>query len=776
MKITRFAALITLCVAALVPWSTAASAKIGTQQNPNSSPEVASVQSNLRRLGIDATFEIVLGDEPDLVERTAAEVLQRFLHKGGLAIRIVSESRSSGNRRFLLGRESNLKPLAGWGDRGQLELRNVSSEADGFHLRQIGSEIAIAGANQRGVLYGVFAFEDFVRGSSGEPLNLRKVPEVSSRYTFLAPFLTTDHPSSYRELTEEKVEYYARLGMNGCIDGGGESWELTRFVTSDIFPFQKLPNAALQHRISTISALFQKYGIDYHIMLWEPLLPRVAAEIGDYPAEALGTVKRPWGGDAEGKDRTLCVSSPIVQQHYRSLVGKFVREYPAVKGFLFYNLDGNSWLCTPGLCPRCEAVCHDSPPDTPHPWETQAILTDLIAQEARAVRADFKFIHWISHFHDEQAEKLVRTSREYSALAYGVKNGDHDVMISDAVQPGGSEFQMLQEVSAEKGAAFHAIYAANAHEVVPNGLPYPFQVADAVKKLTRWNVRHYSGTGPIPYFNQINALVEKEFLWNPSQDPERFISDLAQRQFGDDAGKLMYDAWREIQSGMEVWNDLVQHPLCGSQTHLGLGFSYFTNDRAPLPEIVKYYDDTMDIFIRVEPFRAEGFNRYKSKEFLEKFRTQRVHLTKAAELSRQAIEQADALSSIDFAYYTEVGVPTKKQYAELNHGPIAIAEAYCRLRVNMLEAYHLLKEIEAAKQAHDSSTVAAKERAYHDVLREDIRIRTEFIDLMLRFSALTPTLTRSGLSEKGIAFQIEHMTREIEKMNAYLAQHAGSRR
>jgi hypothetical protein len=509
-------------------------------------------------------------------------------------------------------------------------------------------------------------------------------------------------------------------------------------------------------------------------MLWEPLIPRAAAEIGEYPSEALGTVKRPWGGDAEGKDRTLCVSSPIVQQHYQSLIGKFVREYPDVKGFLFYNLDGNSWLCTPGLCPRCAAVCHDSPPETPHPWETQATFTDLLAREARAVRADFKFIHWISHFHDEQAEKLVRTSREYSALAYGVKNGDHDPMISDAVQPGGSEFGMLQDVAAERGAPFHAIYAANTHEVLPNGLPYPFQVASAVQKLARWHVGHYIGTGPIPYFNQINALVEKEFLWNPDQDPERFLAGLSTRQFGDAAGRLMYDAWREIESGMAVWNDLVQHPLCGSQTHLSLGFSYFTSARALLPDVVRYYEDTMDMLVRVEPFRAPDFARYKEKAFLHRFENQRAHLTKAVELSREAIAQADAHAPIGISGYAPDAIPTKKEYAELNHAPIAIAETYCRLRVNLLTAYHLLKEIETARHAGDPALVAQKESDYHALLREDVEVRTCFIALLSRFSTLTPVLTRTSLSEQGIARQVDYMKAEIEKTNAYLAQHAGT--
>src|SRR5262245_31711058 len=55
--------------------------------------------------------EIVTADVPDIVENTAAEVLQRFLAKGGLRAAIVTESKCTSERRFLLGRESHLRAI-----------------------------------------------------------------------------------------------------------------------------------------------------------------------------------------------------------------------------------------------------------------------------------------------------------------------------------------------------------------------------------------------------------------------------------------------------------------------------------------------------------------------------------------------------------------------------------------------------------------------------------------------------------------------------------------
>ncbi|HYD83620.1 MAG TPA: hypothetical protein VEA63_06195, partial [Opitutus sp.] len=93
---------------------------------------------------------------------------------------------------------------------------------------------------------------------------------------------------------------------------------------------------------------------------------------------------------------------------------------------------------------------------------------------------------------------------------------------------------------------------------------------------------------------------------------------------------------------------------------------------------------------------------------------------------------------------------------------------------NLLTAYHFLKEIETARQAGDPALVAQKESDYHALLREDVEVRTRFIALLSRFSTLTPVLTRTSLSEQGIARQVDYMKAEIEKTNAYLAQHAGT--
>lgn len=755
------------CVAAL------GACAYGAEAVPAKTPEsveTARIKAGLDRVGVGKGYEIVVADDCAVVERTAAQMMQEFLAKGSLTIPVVAESEARGHRQILLGRESNLVSLRELGDQGKVEIRDVPPEDDGFHLKKVGKTIVVAGSNPRGVLYGVCAFQDFVNEGRTGALDVRKIPQTRLRFQFIPTVLMHDHPASYSEATEKTARYLARLGVNGCVDGGGGSWDLCRFVSSDVFPFQRPPDPASQNHIARASEVFKKYGIDYYIMLWEPTLARVRAEVGKYPPEALGKVKRPWGGDENGMDTTLCVNSPIVQQHYQNVVKKFVEQYPDVKGFLFYNLDGDSWLCTPGLCPRCKAVCTDSPPDTPHPWESQAVFTDLLARAAHDARSDFKFIHWISHFRGQAAENLVRQSREYDALAFGVQNGDHDLMITDPVKPSGSEFLMLQQRCAERSIPFLVTFSSGTHEVVPNGFQSPFHVARSLKKLNGWGVRAINSSGPIPYFEQANALTEKAFLWDPEQDPEAFIADLAVRQFGQAAGTLMYQAWTEIRDGMDAWKDLRLHPFCGSQTHVGLGFSYFTNAKAILPDIAKDYNYSLTILTNVEPNRAPDYQKYREKGFLDRFKLMGVHFAKAAALARQAIDTADPNEPIGMHYYEGESTPTMKQYAELNYGPLAIAATYCQLRSDMIGAYILLEGMKADNVAGNTAAAKEKEAQYHDLMREDIAVRKRFIGVLKELAEMHPCLTRTSLSEQDIANQIAYMNTEIEKTESFLSQ------
>ena len=734
--------------------------------------EIKQIKSGVVQLGIDKEYEIVTADNPDLVENTASGEMKRFLGKASVNVKIVPESKATGKKRIIMGREPNLKAIKKLGDTGEINIRDVSAEDDGFHLKQIGKDIVIAGANPRGVLYGVYAFEDYVRAGGDGLLDIRKIPFYRKRgsglhYSFNhhVDFVAEDHLA-------EKVEYLARMGINQLTDQG-ICGNIQRLVKSEVFPFETPPQADYQRQVKELSALCRKFGIEHYVWLQ---MPNIAADVKRYPKEALGKVKRPWGGDQDGMDTTLCVNSPIVQKHLRNMMRQLVREYPDVAGVLFYNLDGSHWLCTPEFCERCKIVCTDSPPETHTPWETQATLVTLLAEAAHAENSGFVLMLWgACHYHGERFDKMIHAAQGYNSLASSWTASDRTVMVPDAAEPDPA-FILSQKICEERAIPLHMICEMNNLEQVPKSLPFPFHVCDALKKFKRWNVKYLTEIfGLVPEHNSINALVMKEFQWNPDQSPEKFLAGLSCKQFGKTSGKLMYQAWEEMGKAFDVWNDIqsAPFPLEGSQSMLSMGTSICGLPPAVLPDIVKYYNYRIDridgILIKVEPWLAAGYQKYKTQVFLDKMNLMNVHLLQAAKHAKKAITVASGKEFIGICYYEGVGErPTRKEFAELNYAPIAIAEALCRQRCDILRAYHLLTEIEGARTAGDEKSAQAKEKLYHELIREDIGVQERFCELLTGFAEMRPCYTRTSLTEKEIDDLLTETRKKIDQQMGYL--------
>jgi len=725
--------------------------------------EVSRIKAGLERLGIGAGYEIVVADDCAPVENTAAQRMQRYLAKASVQASIVAESQASGAKRILLGRESNLEALRQFEDKGELDIRNVSEEDDGFHLKQIGESFVVAGANPRGVLYGVYAFEDYVNDGANGTLDIKRVPYFRKRTSAPGYYWNSYINMETEDLSEEKVAYFSRLGINQFSAINASMIHLWRLVSSDIFPYQSPPQPELQAKIRAASALCKKYGIDYYVWLEEPVL---SGAVEEYPEEALGTVDPPYGD----RSRTLCVSSPIVQEHYRSVMRKFVREYPDVKGVNFYNLDSGTWLCTPGLCPRCKKTCTDSPPDKHNPWETQALLVSLLAETARDEKPDFDFRFWGAvHYKSEALDKLLQATQGYGSLLCCWNAWDRDVMVPDIAEldPG---FISSQKACAEREIPLLVVWELNNLESVPRSLPFPFHACDALKKFKTWGINSLNeNAGPLPEHNSINALVMKAFLWNPDLSPEAFLSDLSVRQFGAQAGDSMYRAWQEIEKAFDVWNDVQFGPLSGSQAYLSIG----TPAGLPeviLPEIVESFNYGVEIRINVQPWRASDYEKFRQKPFLDKMELMNAHLAQAAEHAQRAVALASNEDFIEVAYFEgRDGRPTRKEYAELNYAAIAIANGLCTQRCNMLRAYHLLTGLEAARAAGDVQAAQEHEKLYHELIRDDIGVQERFSELLTKFSTMQPCYTRTSLTEQEISDRLAGTRAKIEKLKTFLA-------
>lgn len=521
-----------------------------------------------------------------------------------------------------------------------------------------------------------------------------------------------------------------------------------------------------------MAALLKKYGIDFYPYLNEPMLPSLAGGVTNFPKEALGMVKRPWGGGTNGMEITLCVSSPIVQTNLHDMMRKFVREYPDVKGLHFYNMDVSAWLCTPELCERCKSVCKDSPPNAFNPWETQAKLATLLAEAGRAENPDFDFRFWGPiHYHGEHFENMIHATRGYGSMVGSWTGSDRTLMVPDAAvfDPA---FILSRKICDERGVPFYLVYEANNLELTPRSLPFPFHVCDALKKYKQWGVTYIEeGAGPVPDHNTINSLVTRDFQWHPDQSPKKYLADLARKQFGRASGKVMYRAWEEMEKAFDVWNDVQSVPftLEGSQFHLCMGTAFGTPP-AIVPDVVKFYDDLLRILTNVEPWLADGYEKYKTQKFLDRMGMMNAHVARAAEHAKKAVAAASDKEFIGVYYYeTASGRPTCKQYAELNFAPIAIGDALCRQRCNLIRAYLLLTGMERARAAGDEKSVGEKEKRYHELLREDIGVQEQFADLLTGFAKMQPCYTRTSLMEKEIATLLSATKDKIAKLKTFLA-------
>jgi len=169
---------------------------------------------------------------------------------------------------------------------------------------------------------------------------------------------------------------------------------------------------------------------------------------------------------------------------------------------------------------------------------------------------------------------------------------------------------------------------------------------------------------------------------------------------------------------MNAWNDYVYHPLCGSQAYLSIGLS-FGLPPAILLDIVKFYNYSLTYESSSNLGAETTIRSFKEQDFLDKMNLMGRHLAQAAEHAKKAVVAASDKEFIGICYYEGInGRPTRREYAELNYAPIAIAESLCRQRCNMLLAYHLLTDMEIARTtANEKKARRRKSRIANSFVR-----------------------------------------------------------
>ena len=695
--------------------------------------------------------KFVFPSEIETVEKTAIDELKKFFRGYKL----------TGQKTLMIGRVCNCEAIAARCKNGEMQIGEVSSQDDGYEIKSIENELLIAGANPRAVLHGVYALEEWILSGMENSPDTFVVPYFRKRSDALGHYHNgmTFHFGNDM-IDDKKAEYLSRLRINqfcACFDCSPFGNHLAEFVHSDVFPFQREPSFAAVNTLKSSSETLAKYGIDFIMMLWEPILPRKFAPLDQYPPEALGKVRRPWGGDENHLDTTLCVSSPIVWEYYRDLTRKFVREYPCVRGFFFYNLDGSSWLCTPELCPRCAKKLVDSDPSLHNPWETQAKLVTLLAESAHEADPTFTFNFWGAvHYHGDAIPKMYAAVKGCDYFTTAAMGSDHDLYISVKDKPCRPVTDTL-EAARQQNISAYVYYAYNKLEAIQTGFPNPLIVADSLKTFKRWGVKNLlEVTGSTPALNQLNAIAMRQFQVAPDTDVDTWAAELAKRQFGERAASKALEVWGHTRDAYEAWEGFVLNPLRGSQFIFRMGlFSNLGDGRTGLPLLLPDVLNVYEGFVyktltNVEPWLSEDYRRYATEEGVHRFEAMSRHLAQATVAAKELVELASDEEYIGVCYYEGgfegIARHTMKEYAKVNLVPLEMSYILCRQKVHLLKAVILLTEMRDG----DPIRIPVLQKAYLAVLEEELMLQKELSAFLGKISHERPCLALTGMCQNEI--------------------------
>jgi len=315
----------------------------------------------------------------------------------------------------------------------------------------------------------------------------------------------------------------------------------------------------------------------------------------------------------------------------------------------------------------------------------------------------------------------------------------------------------------------YVYYAFNRLEAVQIGFPSPFTVADSIKTLKRWGADNLMEvTGPTAALNQITALVRKKFEEDPDADPEEYFAKLAEAQFGKEAGKYAFKAWKYAESAYNCWLHYKATPLGGSQFFVRSSTFYGRTDAELLPGVLERFEEFFDIVGNVEPWRKEEYKQNETQEFLDRYKKMEEFLGLSLRELEKAYELAPEDEKIGICYYPGtfegLGRQTMKEYARLNLSSGQQMYMNCKMKVNVIRAINLQRAIRDGNESE-------KERArieYRKLVEEDIEVKKEYLELLKNLLKLRPCLTLTGICESELELYKADVERIISEEKEYV--------
>ena len=725
-----------------------------TDKTFNSAADFESSQiiAGLEKLGITSDYKIVIYQTNDVVVNTAAEVLVRFFAKAGISIDTVN-SETVGDKQIILALNGTSDEQKALFEKNDIVTLKYSAKDDVSHVVKDGNNIIIAGSNGRGVLFGAYEFEDFVMYSESSDLNIIKTWDFRTRGQSLGFYWNPYENFRNTDITEERIEYLSRLGVNlffPCFDGSGYECFFMTVVKSEIFPFQRDPDQDFINKVNKLISILTKYGIDYYHWITEPgLIGNMGGDLSQYPEGTTGTALL-YGNEVQ----TLCVNNETVQKYYEEMMVKFIKAFPDCKGIILYNIDCNAYFCDVSLCENCKKAV-SSTTTGGLAWENVSKMVTILADAADTVDTDFEVVFWPNIHHSGfELQQLIDNSH-YDAI-WGCWTGtDHDVIITKktADSPLNDNVKRVLKASKDKNIPLYNGTIICRSECMPQGFCYPFSVAKQLKQMNTWEfTSSIESTGPTPSNNSVTALTMRSFWSDTSLDADEYVKYIMKVQFGTEAGEFMYQSALKTEEAMKVWDKYATftHPMGGSKSIFNIG------DILSYPQVLDK--------------NVMNFSYYSglSGDYIKDYAAFADLLSEAATLAKQAMFAAPRNQYVRYAYYqdADVGIvrPSCYEYAEMNYATAQFAAYVAQQRVHLMRANAYLSSIESQKaRGEDYSKLLER---YNNTLLDDYKLQSEL--LVFLNNQLSDPLTQAPTYFVTASFREAEVKDLINKTNAKL--------
>jgi len=523
----------------------------------------AAIRQALETLGTSNDYALIVPDKVDIVEKTAAEELQNFLKKCSLNVKVLAEIVAREGKGFVLGRLENSRIINRMNAAGRLRIGKISPEDDGYHLKRIGNQIIVAGANPRGVLYGVYRLMEWIMTGAGGKLDLLEKPFFKERWAY--PGIGIENEVS------PAVRYLARMGVSTAyLRGLRAEWRssmrpcttrISDYVSERehipaLAEFEPVDKNAIK-QMDEVHELSRLYGMANVLWAAEPEVVGVKA-LKSVPQDM--TSQPALARLRSGGTRSLCLSHPKVQDHYAALMKELLSRYPRLKAILVYNEDENSSNCYPPSCSRCRKLYPNG--YTGYPYQAHLQGIKILQSAGRRTNPGFSVASATYHWYiTKYLRKAMIDNLPPNAIVCCLNAEDSQVAISNI--PAWTK-KIAKMVKKRGDLTLMALDDFNASSEdmlmeLTDGFPAPYRT---YKKLHNWALAGAKGitdhplSGPSLKVNGINDIAYRVFSWDPLMSTDKAdakIRDITRLQLGDrKAADEMIRAYRAIDKALDV--------------------------------------------------------------------------------------------------------------------------------------------------------------------------------------------------------------------------------